>query len=95
MTNSGAAALNEVESKELMRAYGIAVPAEIAAHSPDEAVKAAQQIGFPVVLKEVAAKLPHKSDAGAVALHLANDEAVARCLPADHRQCPPRWGRTA
>ncbi len=52
------------------------VPAEIAAHSPDEAVKAAQTIGFPVVLKGVSARLPHKSDAGAVVLHLADDEQV-------------------
>ena len=44
--------------------------------SPDDAVKAARQIGYPVVLKGVAAKLLHKSDAGAVALHLADDDAV-------------------
>jgi acyl-CoA synthetase (NDP forming) len=73
---SGAAALNEAQSKDLLRAYGIATPVEIAAHSADEAVKAAEQIGYPVVLKAVAAKLPHKSDVGAVALHLAAAEAV-------------------
>jgi hypothetical protein len=41
--------------------------------SPDDAVRAAQQIGYPVVLKAVAATLLHKSDAGAVALGLADD----------------------
>src|SRR6202035_698825 len=71
-----AAALDEVESKQLIRAYGIPTPTEIAVQSPDDAVKAARQIGYPVVLKGVAAKLLHKSDAGAVALHLANDDAV-------------------
>jgi len=76
LTKSGAAALDEVESKQLIRAYGIPTPAEIAVQSPDDAVKAARQIGYPVVLKAVAAKLLHKSDAGAVALHLADDEAV-------------------
>ena len=70
------AALDEVESKALIRAYGIPTPTEIAVQSPDDAVKAARQIGYPVVLKAVAAKLLHKSDAGAVALHLADDEAV-------------------
>jgi acetate---CoA ligase (ADP-forming) len=73
---SGAAALNEAQSKDLLRAYGIATPVEIATHSADEAVKAAEQIGYPVVLKAVAAKLPHKSDVGAVALHLATAEGV-------------------
>jgi len=76
LAKNGAAALDEVESKALIRAYGIPTPAEIAVQSPDDAVKAARQIGFPVVLKGVAAKLLHKSDAGAVALNLADDDAV-------------------
>jgi acyl-CoA synthetase (NDP forming) len=76
LAKSGAAALDEVESKQLISAYGIPTPAEIAVQSPDDAVKAARQIGYPVVLKAVAAKLLHKSDAGAVALHLGDDDAV-------------------
>ena len=75
LAKSGAA-LDEVESKALIRAYGIPTPTEIAVQSADDAVTAARQIGYPVVLKAVAAKLLHKSDAGAVALHLADDEAV-------------------
>jgi acyl-CoA synthetase (NDP forming) len=77
LAKNGAVALDEVESKALIRAYGIATPTEIAVQSPDDAIKAARQIGYPVVLKAVAAKLLHKSDAGAVALHLANDDAVS------------------
>jgi acyl-CoA synthetase (NDP forming) len=76
LAKNGAEALDEVESKALIRAYGIPTPTEIAVPSPDDAVKAARQIGYPVVLKGVAAKLLHKSDAGAVALHLADDGAV-------------------
>jgi acetyltransferase len=82
-------ALDEVQSKDLLRAYGIATPTEIATHSADEAVKAAEQIGYPVVLKAVAAKLLHKSDVGAVALHLATAEAVRgayKCIAANARQ---------
>jgi acetate---CoA ligase (ADP-forming) len=75
LAKSGAA-LDEAESKQLIRAYGIPTPAETAVQSPDDAVKAARQIGYPVVLKGVAAKLLHKSDAGAVALHLGDDDAV-------------------
>ena len=55
---------------------------EIATHSADEAVKAAERIGYPVVLKGVAAKLLHKSDVGAVVLHLANAEAVRALMSA-------------
>ena len=73
---SGAAALDEAQSKDLLRAYGIATPKEAPVHSADDAVKAAQDIGYPVVLKAVSEKLLHKSDAGAVALHLADDAAV-------------------
>jgi acetate---CoA ligase (ADP-forming) len=76
LAKNGATAIDEVESKQLVRAYGIPTPTEIAVRSPDDAVKAARQIGYPVVLKAVAAKLLHKSDAGAVALHLGDDEAV-------------------
>jgi acetate---CoA ligase (ADP-forming) len=76
LAKNGAMALDEVESKELIRAYGIPTPTEVSVQSPDDAVKAARQIGYPVVLKAVAAKLLHKSDAGAVALHLADDDAV-------------------
>ncbi len=76
LAKGGAAALDEVQSKALIRGYGIPTPKEIAVQSADDAVKAARQIGYPVVLKAVAAKLLHKSDVGAVALHLADDEAV-------------------
>jgi len=66
-----AAALNEVESKEVLRAYGIATPAEALVASAADAVKAAERIGYPVVLKAVSSALTHKSDMGAVALDLA------------------------
>ena len=74
--SAGAAALDEVQSKDLLRAYGIATPKEAAVHSAEDAVKAAKEIGYPVVLKAVSEKLLHKSDAGAVALRLADDAAV-------------------
>jgi acetyltransferase len=71
-----ATALNEVESKLLLGAYGIAVPTERFVLTADNAVAAAEQIGFPVVLKAVSAALPHKSDAGLVHLNLNSAAAV-------------------
>jgi acetyltransferase len=69
--------LDEVESKALLRPYGIAAPAEMLVTSKAEALAAADRIGYPVVLKAVAAALPHKSDAGAVALDLASRAQLA------------------
>lgn len=86
-----AAALNEFDSKEILRAYSIATPKEELVRSPDEALAAAARIGYPVVLKAVSATLTHKSDAGAVALNLATaeqlHEAYARMSAklADHK----------
>src|SRR5260370_34873098 len=58
-------ALNEVQSKQLLKAYGIAGPKEAVAHCAKDAVAIAKRIGYPVVAKGVSAPLPHKSDAGA------------------------------
>jgi acyl-CoA synthetase (NDP forming) len=69
-------ALNEVESKALLTEFGIALPPERLVQNANEAAVAAQEIGFPVVLKAVSASLPHKSDAGLVRLNLADADAV-------------------
>jgi acetate---CoA ligase (ADP-forming) len=68
-------ALNEVESKSLLRAYDIPLPQEYLV-SLTEAIDAAHRIGFPVVLKGVSAAIPHKSEAGLVRLDCRDDDAV-------------------
>ncbi|HEY6705566.1 MAG TPA: acetate--CoA ligase family protein, partial [Xanthobacteraceae bacterium] len=67
-------ALDEAQSKEVLRAYGIVTPAEVLVRSPADAIAAAERIGYPVVLKAVSAELTHKSELGAVALDLATSE---------------------
>ena len=74
--STGPTALNEVESKALLRAYGIPMPPEHVVKTAAEAEAAAQEIGFPVVLKAVSAALPHKSDAGLVILDVADADGV-------------------
>jgi acyl-CoA synthetase (NDP forming) len=69
-------ALNEVQSKQLLKAYGIACPTEAVARDAKAAVAIAKRIGFPVVAKGVSAALPHKSDAGAVVVGLDSVKAV-------------------
>jgi acyl-CoA synthetase (NDP forming) len=68
--------LSEVESKTLLKAYGIAAPKEGMAESEREAVAISKKIGFPVVAKAVSADLSHKSDIGAVKLNLRSAKDV-------------------
>ncbi len=72
----GRAVLNEADSKVLLRAYGIHGPREAVASGIESAVRAAQAIGYPVVLKLVSADVQHKSDIGGVILDIASDEAM-------------------
>ena len=71
-----ASLLNEQEAKALLGAYDIAVPKEIVAGSVEEAVRAAETIGYPVVVKALSEKLLHKSDVGGVVLDVANADGV-------------------
>src|SRR4051812_15755537 len=66
--------LDEADSKELLRAYGIASPREAAASGVEEAVRAAKAVGYPLVLKLLSAEVTHKSDIGGVILGIKNDD---------------------
>jgi len=62
----GRTALTPTEGKLLCEAYGIPVPREGIATSAAEATSLAEQIGFPVVMKEVSPDILHKTEAGGV-----------------------------
>jgi len=74
------AALDEVASKALLKAYGIPVSREAIAQTAAEAVKIAKKIGFPVVAKVVSAEILHKSDIGGVLLNLNNAAEVKKAF---------------
>ncbi|MGH6769995.1 MAG: acetate--CoA ligase family protein [Xanthobacteraceae bacterium] len=74
----GLSVLSEADSKELLRAYGIRTPNEVLAGSADNAVSAAKQIGYPVVLKLASADVQHKSDIGGVILNIASENELRR-----------------
>jgi acetyltransferase len=76
------AALDEVASKKLLKAYGIPVSKEAVAQTAAEAVKIAKQIGFPVVAKVVSADILHKSDIGGVVLNLNSAADVKKAFNA-------------
>lgn len=71
-------ALDEAASKAVLRTAGVAIPEERVAQSADEAVAAAEAIGYPVVLKIVSPDLPHKSDVGGVHIGLVDAEQVRK-----------------
>lgn len=66
----------EYRAKELLRPLGVLFPEGRFAASADEAVAAAEGVGFPVVMKAQAAALGHKSDAGGVILNLKSADDV-------------------
>jgi len=66
--------LYEDAAKRALVGFGLAVPESRLAATPDEAAAMAEAIGFPVALKGLG--LAHKTEAGAVALHLADGAAV-------------------
>lgn len=67
----------EYRSKQIMADHGIAFPAFALVQTVDDAVQAAERLGYPVVLKAQSPELPHKSDAGGVIVGLkTRDELI-------------------
>jgi acetyltransferase len=62
--------LDEVAAKGLLAAYGIPVNLTRQAADADQAVAAAEEMGYPVVLKIDSPQIIHKSDVGGVALNV-------------------------
>jgi acetyl coenzyme A synthetase (ADP forming)-like protein len=77
--------LTPEETRSLLQAYAIPVPAERVATTAGEAVEAAREIGLPVVVKS-AVPGAHKTETGGVALDLRDEAAVA---DAAERIAPP------
>jgi succinyl-CoA synthetase beta subunit len=68
--------LSEKQSKDLLATVGIPFPEERSARDPDEAVTAAEAIGFPVVAKLNGEGIAHKTERGLVRLGLSDAAAV-------------------
>ncbi|MBU1074096.1 acetate--CoA ligase family protein, partial [bacterium] len=66
--------LPQVDAFALLAAYGVPVPAVAPIASEGDLASAAATTGFPCVLKVDAADVVHKSDAGGVALDIADAE---------------------
>jgi acetyltransferase len=76
--SAGRTLLTEIESKLVLAAYAIPTVDTRLAATVDEAVAAAEAIGYPVVLKLHSETITHKTDVGGVALNLETAAAVRR-----------------
>ncbi len=63
----------EPEGHEILHAYGLPVPPSKLARGVDEALAAAREIGYPVVLKIVSPDVLHKTEFGGVRINIADD----------------------
>src|SRR5690606_11916264 len=69
-------ALSAMESKALLRSFGMPVTQTMVARDATEAMFVAEQVGFPVVMKIDSPDLVHKAAAGGIRLNLVGTEAV-------------------
>ncbi len=76
----GPGVLDERQSKELFAAFGVSVVPEIVVINGSQAEQAARDLGGKVALKVLSEKIPHKSEAGGVAVNLTEDDIAARLV---------------
>lgn len=76
------AALKQGDFTAFLSAYGLPVPASATAATKDEAVRAADSLGYPVVLKLLADGITHKSELKGVEVDLADAGAVRKAFDA-------------
>jgi len=72
--------LVEFMAQDVLKAYGLPVPKTILARTSDEAVQAAKNIGFPVVLKIASPQISHKSDVGGVVVGIEDEEELRQAF---------------
>jgi acetyl-CoA synthetase (ADP-forming) len=69
--------LSEYESKQVLAAYNLPVAREELVYSPEDLLKAADHIGYPLVIKGCAPDIAHKTEKGLVRVDVRNNEEAA------------------
>lgn len=90
--SAGKVSLLEHESKRLLKLAGIDVADTYLAKTEDEAVRAANSLGYPVVMKVAHEKILHKSDAGGVKLNLKTEGEVKGAYREIVASVEKKWG---
>jgi acetyltransferase len=89
---SGRTILTEYESKQLLKAYDIPTVDTRIAITEQEALQAAEEIGYPVVLKLYSLAITHKTDVGGVQLNLRDGGAVKTAFQAIQQSVTEKVG---
>jgi acetyltransferase len=89
---AGRTQLAQTEVMEVLGAYGIPVACARVAGDREAALRAAEEIGYPVVLKTIAAKMVHKSDVGGVYVGVADAAELERAWRQVAEEAPRRAG---
>jgi len=87
----GRSSLTEFESKKLLSFYCVPVVEEAVVETEDEAVARSGNMGFPVVLKGLGAKLTHKTERGLVRLNLKSEDEVRSAYGAIKKSSAEDW----
>ncbi|MEI9931203.1 MAG: acetate--CoA ligase family protein [Rhizomicrobium sp.] len=82
--------ITEREGKDILSAYGVPVARDVVVQNADDAVRAAKDVGFPIVLKVESPDIAHKTEAGVVRLNIGNEDEVSRGI----RRCRAGCGES-
>ena len=78
--HQGREALSEYEAKQVLAAYNIPVTREILVKSRNEMGKAAQNIGYPLVIKGCSAEIAHKTEKGLIHVDIRDEQEALRAF---------------
>jgi len=70
----GRTVLTEYESKQVLASYGLPIAREELVNNAEDLLKAAEKIGYPVVIKGCSADIAHKTEMGLIRVDVRNDE---------------------
>jgi acetate---CoA ligase (ADP-forming) subunit beta len=73
----GRKTLSEYESRLVIESAGVAIVPATLAKTKEEAIQAADKLGYPLVMKGCSSELAHKTEADMVALNIADSDQVA------------------
>ncbi len=72
LCSEGRATAGDAEARDILAAYGVPLPRSALTKDADEAVAAAEAMGYPVVVKIASPDILHKTDIGGVKLNVAS-----------------------
>jgi acetyltransferase len=84
--------LTETEVMRVLEAYGIPTAPHRVARTVEEAIAAAEAVGFPVVLKILSPRIVHKSDVGGVVVGIEGAEELRAAWTRVTEDAPRRAG---